>query len=336
MPDPLSVTDWLEVIRGEYLGRFIRDGGAAVRFVVVPDDSVRMRFDEDVRRTCASEGYLCARVDSATTRIHLIDRVFNCVATQVDWSMLARAFLVRLLRDAQYKVPDEETSLRLPALAALNGCEERDMRVMLNERLRESLTRDYRLTQEFRFAMTWLCREQIDPGDVPAGLADNVRDWLTGNLRLVSALKQSLIFQKVGRHNARPMLFSLARWLHKCGYSGLVLLLDLHAVLRESRRSSGDYLRYSGAAVLDTYETLRQFVDSTGDLGHSMVIVVVPPSFVDLDERRSVWAYDALRYRVLTEVRDRKVQNPLASQVTLGAPDRRDMATRSREVIGDN
>lgn len=318
MPNPLPVAEWLEVIRKEYLGRFIRDGGAAVRFVVVPDASIAGQFDEEIRLAAVDERYLCALVDSSRTRVQWIDKIFNCVATQVDWRELARLYVTRLLREAQYAVSDDGAGLRLSALAALNGCDERDMRVIVNGRLRDSLTRDYWLTQEFRFAMTWLCREQIDPGDVPAGLTDSILDWLAGNLRLVSALKQALIFQKIGRHNARQMLFSLARWLHKCGYSGLVLVLNLEAVLLESRRSPEERLRYSGSAVLDTYETLRQFVDSTGELGHTMVFVVVPPSFVDPDERRGVHAYTALRDRVLTEVRDSRIQNPLASQVTLG------------------
>ena len=35
-----------------------------------------------------------------------------------------------------------------------------------------------------------------------------VLDWLRGDLRQISALKSALIFRRVGRHNARHMLFA--------------------------------------------------------------------------------------------------------------------------------
>jgi len=317
MAEPIAVDKWLGLIRSEYLGGFVRNGGAAVRFVVTPSHSAKLRFSERLRSEAEAEEYLCVTVDSAATRVHMIDKVFNAVAAQVDWRRLARGFLSRVLTEAHYVVPQEAQPFGLRPLAEMNGCQEQVMRVIVNKRLQDSVALDYRMTQEYRFAMTWLCLEQLDPGEVPAGLTDRICEWLVGTLRLVSTLKKSLIFQKVGRHNGRDMLFSLARWLHKCGKSGLVLVMDIGAVVVPPRSRSEERIRYSASAVLDTYEALRQFVDSTGELGHTMVFILVPPEFVDESERRSVYAYNALRYRALTEVRDRKIQNPLASLVVL-------------------
>ncbi len=318
MARPIRDEDWIQLMRQEYLAGFIREGGAAVRFVLSPDSSARTRVCSLLRDAAGDEGYAFTIVDSAKTRVHMIDKVFNCVATQLDWRALARLFVIRLLRDSNYNVPQENQALSLASLADMNGCAQSQMRVIINKRLTDALFHDYRMTQELRIAMLWLCREQIDPGEVPAGLGETIHEWLFGNLRLITALRQALIFQRIGRHNGRHMLFSLARWLYRCTGTGLVVVLDIEAVVIPHPRSSEeDLVNYSKSAVLDTYEALRQFVDGTGELGHAMVFVLVPPQFVAEEERRSVFEYEALRYRVLTEVRDKRVSNPLASLVSL-------------------
>ena len=127
------------------------------------------------------------------------------------------------------------------------------------------------------------------------------------------------------------MLFSLARWLHKCGKSGLVLVLDIDAVVALPRSRSEERIRYGTVSMLDAYEVLRQLVDNTDELGHAMVFVLVPPEFVVVGEPRCVHRYDALRLRVLTEVRDRKIQNPLASLVSLDGGEGLGLITGTRE-----
>ena len=66
--------------------------------------------------------------------------------------------------------------------------------------------------------MLALCAAQLDPTDNPA-LETSIKHWLRGELRLISEVKRALIFQKVARHNARHMLFSLAHWLTLTGKS---------------------------------------------------------------------------------------------------------------------
>ncbi len=87
------------------------------------------------------------------------------------------------------------------------------MRAVINNRLRERISRDYAMTHEFRQAMLKLCQAQLDPQDVGIGLPQAVKEWLRGELKLISPLKSASIFQKIGRHNARDMLSSLSHWL---------------------------------------------------------------------------------------------------------------------------
>src|SRR5581483_10154289 len=97
--------------------------------------------------------------------------------------------------------------------------------------------------RELRLALLHLCRAQLDPAEDPA-LISAIGEWLRGELRLVSALKRALIFQKISRPNARHMLFSLAHWLTRAGRSGLVLVLDVTRYAEARRHDAAEGERY--------------------------------------------------------------------------------------------
>ncbi len=175
------------------------------------------------------------------------------------------------------------------------------------------------MTQEFRIAMMQLCLHQLDPGEGRTNLCVSVKEWLTGELRLVSALKRALIFQKIGRHNARNMLFSLAHWLHLSGKNGLVLALDISRYTQDRPKERDGALYYSTTAVLDCYEVLRQFIDGTDESDFCFSVVLAPVRFLDEGDKRSVSVYDALKLRIWDEVHDKVHVNPLASLIRICA-----------------
>jgi hypothetical protein len=148
-------------------------------------------------------------------------------------------------------------------------------------------------------------------------LYNPIKEWLRGELRLISVLKKALIFQKIARHNARHMLHSLAHWLTVTGRNGLVLALDISRYTEAKRPDQPDgTLYYSAAAAMDAYELLRQFIDATDELESCLVAVVASSEFLD-DGPRGLTRYDALRLRILDDVRDRQRQNPYASLIRL-------------------
>jgi hypothetical protein len=311
----MAINDWLAVLRREYLQDFVKNGGAGVKFVVPWEASTRRELQEGLVRMAAEEGYAFASVDSATTKVQLVDKVFNALARQIDWDSLAQDFLMSTLRDGQYLLPYDWLEFNLSNVALLNGLDVAEMRAIFNNRLRERLSRDFSMTHEFRQAMLKLCQAQLDPQDVGTGVAQAVREWLWGDLQLVSALKSAAIFQKIGRHNAREMISSLSHWLHVVGKSGLVISLDISTFLESNRGNvPGDALFYSTAAVVDGYEVLRQFVDSTDELQHCLIVVFAPPEFLN-DEQRGLRKYDALYLRIWDEVKDRRKTNPLSSLI---------------------
>ena len=312
-----SLSNWLEVIEREYLGDFTPEGGAAVKFVVPDSEESRRQVREGLQAAAERNHFQFASVDAVVTRIHLIDRLFHEVARQVDWDSLICSFLARLFAENGLKLPGPRDEFTLSALAGSNDRPDPLFRGEVHDLIRNNLYRDYAMTQEFRFAMISLCRGQLEPNENP-GLAGAIKEWLRGELRLASALKGALIFQKIARHNARHMLFSLAHWLKRAGKGGFVLVLDISRysdARRPADRDGGLY--YSIATTFDVYEVLRQLIDGTDELEYGFVCVIADPLFLS-DDRRGLRAYQALYMRIADEVRDRYRPNPLASLARLG------------------
>ena len=111
-------------------------------------------------------------------------------------------------------------------------------------------------------AVIRLCLAQLESGESDRVLANAVKDWLCGELRLISGVKKALIFQKVVRHNARYLLSSLTHWLRLSGKDGLIISLDISRYLVSKRPAEPDRtFYYSPTAVLDLYDMLRQFIE---------------------------------------------------------------------------
>ncbi len=314
----LEVDDYLEFLTKEYLAGFIRQGGASVKVVVAGDDDVAARFHAGLAADAAADGFLYAAVDSAATRAHMADQLFFAVAGQVDWTALASSAVRAAYETAAFPVPDLPGDLTVGAVAAFYEVDTRELYRSVRRALEHALLGAAGLAHEFRLAMLRLCQAELGIGEVDLAERDAVLGWLRGERVALGLLRQSLIYGRIGRHNARAMLTSLANWLARVDRAGLVLDLDL-ARLAVGRRPPVDQregVYYSKPAVLDAYEVLRQLIDATDTLSATMVIVVVPPELLT-DEVRGLPAYSALHLRVADEVRDRRRANPYAALVRL-------------------
>jgi hypothetical protein len=314
----MSPEEWAAVIEREYLASYVRQGGAAVKFAAASTDTGRAALRERLAAAGAAHAFQVASLDAAEVRLHLIDRLFHAVARQVDWDGLTRAYLESLLRARGLRVPAAPEPLAVARLAELNAAPELLLRADLRRTLEHELFEDYAMSREFRLAMLQLGLAQLDPTDNPA-LEAAVKAWLRGELRLLSEVKRALIFQRIGRHTARHLLFSLAHWLQLAGKSGLVLILDIARyaeAVRPAERGAGNY--YSPSATMDLYESLRQLIDATDEARACFVGVLVGPDFLQ-DDRRGVRSYQALYFRIWDEVYDRHRENPFSSLVRIAA-----------------
>ena len=314
----LSSQFWFEIIQKEYLQSFVRHGGATVKFVVLPEgDDTTKSFASHLGTVAQRETFVFAKVDARYTKAHMVDRLFHKVARQLDWDEMAYHFVTHLLVDNGYKVPEHRKEFSLRQVATLNERKEPLLRRDLQTWLEQAIDNDPHLCREFRMAMLRICLAQLDAGDSDLVLAQSVKEWLCGDLRLVSGVKKALIFQKIARHNARHMLSSLTHWLRLTGNGGLVIMLDIARYLVSKRSAVQDAtLSYGPSAVLDLYDMLRQFIDTSDEIEGLMMVVTTPPAFLT-DVRRGLDRYEALKLRIWDDVRDKNRQNPLASLVRL-------------------
>jgi hypothetical protein len=313
----LRTHDWLETLEQEYLRDYVPYGGAAVKFAVVPSASVAKEVTIELQRLAVLGDLQFAFVNSSETRLHMIDQLFFAVARQVDWDGLARQFVRQQLERNGYHMPDEAKRFTFRDIAEYNGDDEAELRGAVRRLLRERVYRDYDMAQEFRYAMMRLCQAQLEHTEIDRYEREAVRDWLRGDLRLISALKPLRIFQKIARHNARDMFISLAHWLRVVGKHGLVVTLEISRYTTDRRPNDGS-LPYSPMAAMDLYEVLRQFIDATDELEGCLLVVLAPTAFLE-DGKRGLARYDPLRMRIADDVRDRNRANPLSSLIRLEA-----------------
>lgn len=302
----------------EYLSSFIREGGAAVKFVVAPNADEAADVHAQLRLRAEAHGYVYVLVDAADVRAHMIDQVFHAVARQVPWSELARTVVLAGLEKLRFPVPPDE-ALSLEGIARFNDYDFQQLRKDFNRGLQQEIFQDFRMAQEFRIAMLLLCQAEASGSPPARATGDAVIEWLTGTLRHISKLKQDMIFQKVARHNARTMLFSLAHWVQKAGRTGLVVDFDIRQCAVPSRNMT-DKIFYPKAAAVDVYEVLRQLIDATDELSSCFTLVTCSTEFLS-DPSRGLEKYMALRMRILEEVKDRNRENPFAALIRL-EPDR--------------
>ena len=206
----LIAKDWIGAVDREYLSDFILDGGGSVRFLVgSPDENAEVSAALDA--LAETKGFNRVDLDAARIRLHRIDHVFFEIARQIDWDSLAAVYIAEALREPGWTLARPGNAFDLAAMAAENGIDETGIRQTLKASLAD-LYGDYYMTQEFRLALIQICRAQI------AGLENFAAPaiaWLRGELPRISELKGAKIFQKIGRHNARLMLQSLAHWLRR-------------------------------------------------------------------------------------------------------------------------
>jgi hypothetical protein len=310
----VALTEWVELLRDEYLAEFVASGGAAVKLAVAPPDRAPETLDA-VAAAAEDQGYRVVQVDSAQTRVHMIDRLFHAVARQIDWDALTDRYLRALLRDQGIQVEEGRALREMDAIADANGRLKPDLLAEINRLITNRVLEDFSLSREFRTAVAMLCWGQINPQNVSPTDAEIIKQWLVGEKCSLAALKRMQIYQRISRQNARMLLLSLAVWLHEVGGPGLVLLLDLNAVVTDFAVGVNP-VRYTRTTVLDTYEVLRQFIDETDEMEYMMVVAVAGPGLVD-DPRRGVDNYTALKLRTSDEVRDRDRPNPLNAMVRL-------------------
>ncbi len=311
----IGLSEWLNLLTDEYLDGFVPDGGAAFKFALLPGGESSPPLAEHLTARARERGYVSAQVDAAATRLHMIQDLFFAVAREMPWLDLTDRFLARTYQELGFLIPGDDLSIG--AVADASGAEPNMLRQELRGALYDKLIkRSDVLAKDFRWAMFGLAAgraELIPDRDLTA-----LTEWLRGELRLVSAVKEFNIFRKIARHNAREMLASLGAFGRMAGLPGVVVTLDLRQLAIAKRTEvATDTLYYTRLALMDCFEVLRQLIDDIEDFTGSLLVAIADPSILDPDNKRGVRIYHALEQRIWPDVVIREHPNPLSPLVSI-------------------
>ena len=318
MTQAIPAADWVRHIDREYLATFTRDGGGAVKFAVTAQERMP-DLVEKLHALCAEREHLFVALDALTSRVHMPQDLFFGLASQLEWQLLARRVVLRLLSKQAYLVDgiDPNGTINvIDAVARANGIEAQSVLIELRPALEREVTRNANMAKAFRVAMTHLClfeRERAAPGEY-AG--QPLLDWLTGANTRISNIKPFHIHTPVNRTTARYFIESALYWVRYAGYSGTLILLDNTRVTLPRNPKDGTRY-YTRAMTIEHYELLREFIDDVDRLPGTLLVALTDYTFVDEQSMRGWGIYPALRTRVMDDVRDRNIANPVAALVRL-------------------
>jgi hypothetical protein len=312
MTPPLPLAEWLSVVEREYLSEFVPAGGAGVKFAILDSDAV------DTAAACLvrlgqAQNMLTVHVDAGRTRIHLAHELFFTIANALPWGNLLQRYLEELFSVHAYQWPRPGVMMSLADLATAFAVAPNLLSRHLDQWLTADLWDDRRLAQDFRAAMLWLCLSRLEPDGEDR--AEPVMQWLRGEKVAPTLLRMADISVRISRTNARPMLVSLCHFLRKTGAAGLLVVLDARQLARTTPVEGT--LRYSPAAVMDSYEVLREIIDDAELLPGLFIVVLADAALATGDPRRALGQYAALQMRVWPDVRPGDRQNPVAPLVWL-------------------
>ncbi|HEV3200744.1 MAG TPA: BREX system ATP-binding domain-containing protein [Bryobacteraceae bacterium] len=317
MTASIQSAEWLRFIEQEYLAGYIRDGGSVVKFAVPLDSGLRAGLFSGLDTIGQRGGYLVAGISAADTKVHMIDEIFFRVAQQVPWHILSQKVIAGLASESGYSWVENAHGPLYLRLAEENGVDPQMLLLDLKKAIWNKVFKQSELSRDFRVAMTHLCIAELSGGPEGATTIQLLTDWLTGRNKAVSAVKPYQIFRKINRATARYCFESMAHWVRLAGCPGLVILLDAERVTL-AQNPHDQSIFYSKAAVLDAYEVLREFIDRADRLEGCFLAVVPDFAFLE-DVGRGLAAYVALKHRVLDEVRDKNLANPMASLARISA-----------------
>lgn len=319
MTNTIPIDEWMSVIRDEYLSTFVKDGGAVIKFAVAAEER-RPALLEMLKSRCEELDYVFATLDAATCRVHMPQDIFHRLSSQIDWPLLARRVILSLLGKMNYRVdgidPSDESINVIDAIARAHDLESQSVLRELRPYLEKGVSKNPNLTKAFRVAMSHLCwneRETVEPSHYAGQPLVN---WLTGVDTRIGNVRPFDIYTRIDRTTARYFIESTFHWVRYAGYAGTVILLD-NARVTLARNPKDGLRYYTKAMTMDHYELLREFIDDVDRLSGALLVVATDYAFLDENSKRDWSIYRALQARVMDDVRDRNLINPIAALVRL-------------------
>lgn len=315
----MPVKEWVDFLGSEYLASFIKDGGASVKFAVAADEA-RQNLLAALAAQSRNLGAAFVKINAVDTRVHMPQDIFFAISRQVNWRLAARRVILQLASNKDYDTSEVDPAAPdniYRAIGETNSLDRASILRDLRVEIRNKVTLNRSMSRDFRVAMTHLCLAE-DTGN-GGYIGQPLLEWLTGENRRISNVRHFQVRTPVNRTTARHFMESLLYWICYAGYAGSVIFLDNARVTLANRPADRSRF-YSRLMVMDHYELLRELIDSVDRLSATLVVVAAGPDFLDESSApgaRGFGIYPALMTRVMNDVRDKNLVNPMASLVQL-------------------
>ena len=254
-------------------------------------------------------------LDAVSSRVHMPQDIFFALAKQIDWRLLAQRMVRRLAEEKGFSVDGVDIADAnenvYEALARANGIEARFVLQEIRPDVVSQVLRNQKMARDFKVAMMHLCTS-LDGGESRQPLLD----WLTGVNTRISNVRPFSIRTSINRTTARHYIESALFWVRHVGHAGTALVLENSRVTLARRPKDGSRY-YTRAMTIDHYELLREFIDDVDRLAATLMVVVTNDDFIDEQSARGWRIYSALQTRIMDDVRDRNLVNPVAALVRL-------------------
>ena len=316
----IALGTWIDFLDREYLSAFIKDGGASVKFAVA-DDSLRPRLRDALRERCIARGFLFIEIDAVARRVHMPQDIFFGIASQIDWRLLANRLVLRLASESGYGVDGIDPAAgdsMLDAIAAENELDPSYLSLEMARTIQANVFANAHMSKDFRVAMTHFCNTSRQPMTVGRSSVQPLIDWLSGANSRMGNVRSFAVHTPINRTTARYFIESALYWIRYVGYSGAAILLD-NARVTVARNPRDGARYYTKAMAMEHYELLREFVDGVDRLKSTLLAVSANRDFADETSARGYHTYQALQTRIMDDVRDRNIVNPIASLARLSA-----------------
>jgi BREX system ATP-binding protein BrxC/D len=307
MTHPLAADEYTEFLAKEYLLEYVRTGGAAIKFCVGAPGALA-GFGTRMRSAADDNNYAYSSIDAADTKVSMTDQLAFSLARTLGIGGYGRSLAQAAYHAAGFP-PGDETDLRISTVASQHDIDTRELYRSVRRHLEQSVLSDHLLPRDLRLALFRLAQHDLGTGDVSDAEVEAVLNWLTGRPTRSNALRSSGIRYRITRANAHPILASLLSGTTTTGRRGLILNIDLARLGVDRPKTERDGHYYSKAARLDTYEVLRELIDTTDALHHCLVTITMPTELFD-DANRGPFIYPALAMRIFDDVADRNLSNP--------------------------
>jgi len=182
----LTVSDYADFLREQYLTGYLPGGGAAVKVAVAGSIDTAARLQRAVGAAADATGCLFVAVSAQDVRLDQVDQLLFAVTRQIDWDALSAA-LVRTAYDA-VNMP-AQSGLPVAEVAASYELDPRELYRSVRRALEDRLLRNPLLARELGRAVFRLTQAQLGSNDVDRAERDAVLGWLRGQKVPAAALK---------------------------------------------------------------------------------------------------------------------------------------------------